>query len=244
MKETQLTTRQHLLELRKRLIWSAISVLICTGVAFALHEQILTFLMAPAEGFVDIPNQKPIYTDLTEYLGVAMKISLLGGVFLSLPIILFQTVLFINPGLKTRERRYLYALMPVSLLAFTVGATFGYQILFPPAVKFLLNFGSDVATPYIRISNYAGLMLRLLFWMGIVFEMPLVFTLLAKIGVMNPKILSSNRRYAIVIAFVLGAIITPTFDPINQTIVALPIICLYEISIWMSKLAYSKKSID
>ena len=87
-------------------------------------------------------------------------------------------------------------------------------------------------------------MLTLLFWMGIVFEMPLVFTLLAKIGVLNPKILSSNRRYAIVIAFVLGAIITPTFDPINQTIVALPIICLYEISIWMSKLAYSKKSID
>ena len=85
-------------------------------------------------------------------------------------------------------------------------------------------------------------MLTLLFWMGVVFEMPLVFTLLAKIGILNPQILSKNRRYAVVIAFVLGAIITPTFDPINQTIVALPIIVLYEISIWMSKLAYSKKS--
>tara|TARA_B100001013_G_scaffold315169_2_gene222003 strand:- start:102 stop:827 length:726 start_codon:yes stop_codon:yes gene_type:complete len=241
VKEAQLTTRQHLLELRKRLIWSAISVLICTGVAFALHEQILTFLMAPAEGFVDIPNQKPIYTDLTEYLGVAMKISLLGGVFLSLPIILFQTVLFINPGLKTRERRYLYALMPVSLLAFTVGATFGYQILFPPAVKFLLNFGSDVATPYIRISNYAGLMLRLLFWMGIVFETPVVLFFLSKIGIVNSRFLAKQRRYAILIAFVLGAIITPTFDPINQTLVALPIIALYESGIWITKFSGRKK---
>ena len=241
MKENQLTIRQHLLELRKRLIWSAISVLICTGVSFALHEQILTFLMAPAEGFVDIPNQKPIYTDLTEYLGVAMKVSLLGGIVLSLPMILFQTVLFISPGLKTRERRYLYALMPVSLLAFTVGATFGYQILFPPAVKFLLNFGSDVATPYIRISNYAGLMLRLLFWMGIVFETPVVLFFLSKIGIVNSEFLAKQRRYAILIAFVLGAIITPTFDPINQTLVALPIIGLYESGIWITKFSGRKK---
>jgi len=241
VKENQLTIRQHLLELRKRLIWSAISVLICTGVSFALHEQILTFLMAPAEGFVDIPNQKPIYTDLTEYLGVAMKVSLLGGIVLSLPMILFQTVLFISPGLKTRERRYLYALMPVSLLAFTVGATFGYQILFPPAVKFLLNFGSDVATPYIRISNYAGLMLRLLFWMGIVFETPVVLFFLSKIGIVNSEFLAKQRRYAILIAFVLGAIITPTFDPINQTLVALPIIGLYESGIWITKFSGRKK---
>ena len=241
MKENQLTIRQHLLELRKRLIWSAISVLICTGLAFSLHEQILTFLMAPAEGFVDIPNQKPIYTDLTEYLGVAMKVSLLGGIVLSSPIILFQTVLFISPGLKPRERRYLYALIPVSLLAFTVGATFGYQILFPPAVKFLLNFGSDVATPYIRISNYAGLMLRLLFWMGIVFETPVVLFFLSKIGIVNSKFLAKQRRYAILIAFVLGAIITPTFDPINQTLVALPIIALYESGIWITKFSGRKK---
>lgn len=241
MKENQLTIRQHLLELRKRLIWSAISVLICTGVSFALHEQILTFLMAPAEGFVEIPNQKPIYTDLTEYLGVAMKVSLLGGIVLSLPIILFQTVLFISPGLKTRERRYLYALMPVSLLAFTVGATFGYQILFPPAVKFLLNFGSDVATPYIRISNYTGLMLRLLFWMGIVFETPVVLFFLSKIGIVNSEFLAKQRRYAILIAFVLGAIITPTFDPINQTLVALPIIALYESGIWITKFSGRKR---
>jgi len=241
VKENQLTIRQHLLELRKRLIWSVISVLICTGVSFALHEQILTFLMAPAEGFVDIPNQKPIYTDLTEYLGVAMKVSLLGGMFLSLPMILFQTVLFISPGLKTRERRYLYALMPVSLLAFTVGATFGYQILFPPAVKFLLDFGSDVATPYIRISNYTGLMLRLLFWMGIVFETPVVLFFLSKIGIVNSKFLAKQRRYAVLIAFVLGAIITPTFDPINQTLVALPIIVLYESGIWITKFSGRKK---
>ncbi len=167
---------------------------------------------------------------------------LLVGLFLSLPFVLFQIVLFVSPGLTKKERRYLYAIVPIGTIAFILGASFGYFVLLPPVVKFLTTFGSDIAEPLIRIGNYVNLMLTLLFWMGVVFEMPLVFTLLAKIGILNPQILSKNRRYAVVIAFVLGAIITPTFDPINQTIVALPIIVLYEISIWMSKLAYSKKS--
>ena len=147
-------------------MWSAAVVLVLTGVAFVFHQQILQLLMGPAEGFAGIPNQKPIYTELTEFIGISMKVSLLTGLLAALPFILFQVVMFVAPGLTPGERRYLYALLPVSVLAFVVGAAFGYRILFPPAVRFLLGFGGDVADPYIRIGSYANLMLTLLFWMG------------------------------------------------------------------------------
>ena len=228
---------EHILELRRRLMWSAIAVLVATGIAFAFHQQILSLLMAPAQGFTDIPNQKPIYTDLTEFIGIAMKASLLVGLFASLPFVLFQVVMFVAPGLTPAERRYLYLLMPLMLLSFVVGAAFGYRVLFPPAVHFLLTFGSDVATPFIRIGNYVNLMISLLFWMGVVFETPVVLFFLAKIGVVTPQFLAKQRRYALVIAFILGALITPTFDPINQALVAVPVYILYEISIWLTKLA-------
>ena len=193
--------------------------------------------MAPAQGFASIPNGKPIYTDITEFLGIAAKASLLVGLFSALPFVLYQLVMFVAPGLKPKERRYLYALLPLSVISFLAGAAFGYRIVFPPAVRFLLGFGSDVATPFIRIGNYVNLMLSLLFWMGIVFETPVVLFFLAKIGVVTPEFLARNRRFAVVVAFVLGAIITPTFDPVNQSMVAAPIVVLYEVGIWLAKLA-------
>ena len=235
--DRQAPITEHILELRRRLMWSAAAVVVTTGIAFAFHQQILTFLMAPAQGFADIPNQKPIYTDLTEFIGIAMKASLLVGVFAALPFVLYNVVMFVAPGMTPKERRYLYALLPLMLLSFLAGAAFGYRVLFPPAVHFLLTFGSDVATPLIRIGNYVNLMLRLLFWMGVLFETPVVLFFLAKIGVVTPEFLARHRRYAVVVAFILGALITPTFDPINQALVAIPVIVLYEISIWLTKLA-------
>ena len=236
MKERRLTLRDHLAELRTRLTWSAAVVLVCTALSFVFHEEILTLLMKPAEGFAGVPAQKPIYTELTEFIGVAVKVSLLSGLVLSLPFVLFELAMFVSPGLTPSERRLVFALIPVCLLVFVAGAAFGYRILFPPAVRFLLSFGSDIATPYIRIGNYANLMITLLFWMGIVFETPVVMFFLSKIGLVTPAFLARNRRYALVVAFILGALITPTFDPINQTIVALPIIVLYEAGVWLAKL--------
>ena len=236
MKDGQIPIGQHISELRRRLTWSVIAVLVCTAIAFAFHQQVLEFLMRPAEGFADVPNGKPIYTDLTEFIGIAMKVSRLAGLFLSLPFVLYQIVMFVAPGLSPTERRYLFILLPATLVAFLLGAAFGYYVLFPPAVRFLLSFGSDVATPYIRIGSYTSLMITLLFWMGIVFETPLVLFLLSRIGVVTPRFLARNRRYAVVIAFVLGALITPTLDPINQTLVALPIIVMYELGVWLAKL--------
>ena len=241
MRDKDLPIGSHITELRRRLIWSVIVVVIFTGAAFAFHERLLALLMEPAQGFTDIPNQKPIYTELTEFIGIAAKVSLLVGIFASLPFVLFQIVMFVAPGLTGKERRYLYLLLPATLVSFVVGAAFGYRILFPPAIGFLLSFGSDVATPYIRIGAYVNLMLSLLFWMGIVFEMPVALFFLAKIGIVSPELLARHRRYAVVVAFILGAIITPTFDPVNQSIVAAPIIVLYELSIWLTKFARGRK---
>ena len=233
--------RAHLLELRRRVTYAAISVFVTTVIAFIFHERILILLMEPAQQFVNIPGGKPIYTDLTEFIGIAARTSLLVGLFCSLPFVLYQAVMFVAPGLNPSERRYLYALIPASVLAFIAGAAFGYFVLFPPMVNFLLTFGSEVATPMIRIGSYTNLMLRLLFWMGIVFELPVVMFFLARIGLVSPDALARNRRYALVVAIVLGAIITPTFDPINQMIVAAPIFALYEVSIWVAKLAARRR---
>ena len=242
-KETEngVPLRTHLLELRRRVTYAAISVFVTTVIAFIFHERILILLMEPAQQFVSIPGGKPIYTDLTEFIGIAARTSLLVGLFCSLPFVLYQVVKFVAPGLNPSERRYLYALIPAGVLAFIAGAAFGYFVLFPPMVNFLLTFGSEVATPMIRIGSYTNLMLRLLFWMGIVFELPVVMFFLARIGLVSPEALARNRRYALVVAIVLGAIITPTFDPINQMIVAAPIFALYEVSIWVAKLAARRR---
>jgi sec-independent protein translocase protein TatC len=237
MNEDGVPLGSHLLELRRRLTYAALSVLVTTAVAFVFHEQVLVLLMEPAQQFVDTPGKKPIFTELTEFISVAAKTSLLVGLFVSLPFVLYQVVMFVAPGLNPKERRYLYVLMPASLLAFVVGAAFGYRVLFPPMVNFLLDFGSEVATPFISIRSYINLMLTLLFWMGVIFEIPVVTFFLAKIGLVSPEALGRNRRYAVVAAFILGAVITPTFDPINQGLVAVPIIVLYEASVWLAKLA-------
>ncbi len=237
MSDEPLPLTSHLLELRRRLTYSAISVAVTTCVAFAFHRQILKFLMEPANQFEEIPVGGPVYTTMTEFISIAFKTSLLVGLFAALPFVLYQVVRFAAPGLNKTERRYLYILMPATLLAFLAGAAFGYYVMFPPMIRFLLNFGGDVAIPMISIGNYINLILTLTFWLGIIFEMPVVIFFLAKIGVVKPDFLGRQRRYAIVVAFILGAIITPTFDPINQSLVAIPIIVLYELSIWLAKLA-------
>ena len=232
------TLKDHFVELRNRLTKSALAVVITTAIAFIFHQQILEILMKPAADFTSLPNNKPVYTSLTEFLGIAMKASILVGFFASLPFILWQVVKFSSPGLNSSEKKYLYSLMPVVIVVFILGASFVYFILFPPAVKFLINFGSDIAIPMIRIGNYINLMLTLLFWMGIVFELPVVLFFLSRIGVVKPGFLSKNRRWAIVIAFILGALITPTLDPVNQIFVAAPIIILYELGIILAKIGF------
>lgn len=226
----------HISELRKRLVRAAIFVVIATVLAFIFHEHLLRFLMGPASQFEEIPGGQPVFTDMTEMIGVIMKVSLFTGIALALPFVIYEIVQFAAPGLTRKERKYVYILLPAVLASFGMGVAFGYYVLLPPAISFLLNFGSDIAVPMIRIGSYLNLIVTLLFWLGIAFETPIVMMFLARIGVVTPRWLASKRRIALVGAFVAGALITPTFDPINQTFVAVPLFALYEIGIWLAKL--------
>ncbi len=181
-----------------------------------------------------------MFVDVTEMFGVMMKVSMLSGFILASPIILLQIILFVSPGLTTSEKRYLYLFLPGVLLSFFSGAAFAYYVLIPPAMDFLINFGGNIAEPMIRISNYVNLVIMLIFWLGLVFETPIVMFILAKTRVVSSSTFRSWRRYWIVVAFILGAFITPTFDPINQALVAIPLIALFEIGTILSRFAGNK----
>ena len=236
---SQAPFQSHLLELRKRLMITVLAVAVTTVLAFVFHRWIIDFLLLPADTLTDEPGRL-VFIDVLEPFGVAMKVSIVTGIVLALPIVLSQIILFVSPGLTSREKRYLYAFLPAVLLAFAAGAAFGYLVLIPPAINFLINFGGEIAEPTVRISSYINLMTMLLFWMGIVFETPLIMLILARFGVVSAAGFARWRRHWIVVAFVLGALITPTFDPINQSLVAIPLIVLYEFGILLAKLVRRK----
>lgn len=227
---------EHLDELRRRLFVAAVATVGTTVVAFVFHRQVLKLLIRPAEA-VSAEGPTLIYTSVTEMLGISMKVSLLGGLVLALPLLVYEIVMFVSPGLTPREKRLLFLFLPGVLVAFVSGVVFGYFILIPPAMRFLLSFNTDIATPFITIGNYVNLMVNLLVWLGLVFETPVLMYVLAKLRVASYKTFARWRKMAIVLAFVLGGMITPTFDPINQSLVAVPIIVLYELGVWLAWLA-------
>lgn len=236
--EKKLSITEHLLELRSRLIKSTIALGVGIVISFPLAFYIFDILKSRAPSDMNL-----VFINVTEMFGTYMKVALYCGIALSLPYLIYQLVMFLAPALKDREKRYLYLSMPLVVVLFAAGVCFAYFIFLPPALKFLLTFGSDIAQPMITVSNYVSVLVRLLLAVGLVFEIPLVITLLAKLGVVSPQKLAKGRKWAILAAFVLGAIITPTVDPVNQTLIAAPIIVLYELSIWLAKLAYPKKAL-
>lgn len=233
--EQKISFLGHLKELRNRLMWSAIAIAIAVPIAFYLTDKYLLLLINVSPGI------QLVYTEVTEMLGTYLKFSLLIAFIITLPFIVYQLVMFIRPALTKRERRYLYALLPSIFILFLTGAVFAYIVLLPPAINFLLTFHTDIAIPMIKIGNYVTVLTNLIFWIGICFEIPLVMFFLTKIGILKPQMLSKFRKFAYLLAFVLGAIITPTMDPVNQTLVAVPIIILYEFGILLSKIAGKKK---
>jgi len=234
--ETKHTFMGHLREFRSCLLRSVIALLVALPISFFLANKVFYILMQP------VPGLELIYTEVTEMLGTYVKVSLYSALVLALPFIVYQAVMFVRPALTKKEKSYLYVMLPSVFLLFAAGAVFAYFVLLPPALKFLLTFGSDIATPMIRVENYISVLTKLIFWIGLCFEIPLVMFFLTKIGVLGPEWLSKYRRLAYVLAFVLGAIITPTFDPLNQSLVAVPIILLYEFGILLSKLARRQKT--
>ena len=225
----------HLNELRSRFIKSLIALVVGTGVSAVFTFRVLEFLKGPAG---DTPL---VYIDPTEFITTYFKVALLGGFILAMPVVLYQMIMFAAPGLTPREKRYVLVSVPGIILSFAAGVVFAWFVLIPPALNFLLNFGGDVAEANIRIGRYINLILALTLWVGLSFQTPLVMTLLSRLGVVKPASFAKRRKMAIVGAFVAAAVFTPTFDPVNQTLLASPIIVLYEIGIWLSKLANRRR---
>jgi len=236
-KEKELTLREHLEELRKRLIWSVIAVVITTGASFVFAGRICEFFQSQAP-----ENTEFIVIEMQEKISVYMQVSLYSGFILALPFLIYQMVMFIRPALTQTEKKYLYILLPAVLICFFAGAAFTNYIFLPPALEFLINNSLIDAVPMIRVGPYISTIAKLLLIMGLVFELPIIMYFLARIGVVTPQWLSKYRRFAVVVAFIVAAIVTPTMDPFNQTIVAVPIMLLYEVGILLSRLAQKQRS--
>ena len=240
--EKKLSVLGHIAELRKRLIRSVIAVVITAGLSFIFYHQIFGILIGPAPE--DITLQA---IEMTEMIGTIMRVCLVSGIILAMPYLTYELIMFVSPALTGKEKKYVYLILPWIALMFAGGVVFAYFILIPRITGFLLTFGSDIgrdiATVTIepRIGNYINVVTRLLLAVGLVFEMPVLTTFLARLGILKPKWLSDRRRTAFIVAFILAAIITPTIDPINQSLVAAPLIVLYELSIWLAKLVHKKE---
>ena len=232
-----LSFREHFVELRKRVIFSVSLLSLFSILGFIFHRWIIKILLNQSIGINEFTGGQPVFTNITEFWSVVMRVSILSGVVLSIPFITYQIMIFIIPGLREKEKKYIYIFFPLMIFSFYLGAVFGYFVLVPPAIRFLVLFGGDLAVPLIRIGSYIQLVISLMFWMGIVFQVPTVVFLLSKLKIVPIEKFARFRKWFIVISFVLGAFITPTFDPINQTLVALPIIILYEVGYWVSRLS-------
>jgi sec-independent protein translocase protein TatC len=229
-----LTLIDHLQELRYRLVVSALSVVVTTGVCLYFAGRILNFLLEPAR---DRSSAfEAIFTEPMEGLLAHFRIALMAGITFAMPMLIYQTLMFVSPGLTSKEKRWVYSIVIGATLAFAGGVAFAFFIALPPALDFLLNYPEDVAEPHIRIGSYVDFVTRLLLWTGVVFETQLVIMGLARLGVVTSRQLLRFWRYAIVGAFVVAAIVTPSIDPVTQSLVAGPIIVLYGLGVLLARL--------
>lgn len=227
---------RHLEDLRKVIIISLIAIVVASIISFAFIEQIVAIITKPlAEQGI-----KPVYTAITEGIFTYFKIALITGTVFASPVLLWQLWRFIVPALYPHEKKYLYRLVPISIILFIGGVVFAYYTVFPIAVYVLIKLASEF-DPMLTISKYLSFTLAFMIPFGLIFELPLVVYFLTSIGVVTPEWLVRNRKYAIVITFILAAILTPGPDPISQLIMAAPMIILYEAGIIVAKIVTKKK---
>ena len=232
----------HLDELRKRLITSFYAVGIGFAACYAFKEELFYVLVAPLQKAMK-SGDTLIYTHLPEAFFTFLKTALISGIILASPVLLYQFWMFVAPGLYDREKKLLIPILFLSTLFFTGGALFGYFIVFPWGFKFFLSFATETIRPMPSMKEYLGFASKLLLAFGIVFELPLVITFLARLGIVSVEFLKKYRKYAVLIFFVGAAMLTPP-DVVTQIMMALPLMLLYEISIVGARIFGKKRDED
>jgi sec-independent protein translocase protein TatC len=234
---------QHLVELRTRLIWSMVAFVLCFLRSYQFADQIYYFLAKPLADILHEqgnPDPRLIYTQLYEAFFTRIKVAFFGGAFLAFPVIASQIWLFVAPGLYRSEKRALLPFLLATPVLFFLGAALAYYFVFPFAWRFFASFQSPTGGGGVpiellpRVSEYLDLVMKLIFAFGITFELPVLLTLLAKVGIVGSAGLKRFRRYAYVGMFVVAAVLAPP-DIITQIGLAVPLIGLYEISILMAR---------
>ncbi len=223
----------HLAELRTRIIWSLVPAGIGLLVAFHFSDRILKFIARPLAR----TGSQLVFLSPTEAFWTSMKISMVAGLFLAMPVILWNVWAFVAPGLHKHERRYAGPFVVIGSLLFLGGGAFALLVVVPFAIQFLVSFGqAQGIKDMISVSSHVDFVVKFTLAFGLVFEMPVVLTLLSMIGVVTPQFLSRNRKYAILINFIIAAVLTPTPDMVNQTLMAGPLIILYEVGILSARI--------
>src|SRR5579863_5995320 len=232
----------HLEELRKRVVYSIIAVAVGFGVCWWKAEWLYGFMQKP---IVDVLRkhglpEKLVFLSPTEPFNLYLKIAAMAGLFLTSPFVLYQVWMFISPGLYRNEKRYVVPFMVSTITLFVSGGYFGYRIVYPRALDFLIGFGKQFQ-PMITIGEYTSLFLSIILGMGLIFEMPILVFFLSLMGIISAGFMWKNFRYSILVIFIIAAIVTATPDIVNMCVFAAPMLALYALSIGVAWVVHPKQ---
>jgi len=226
----QMSLLEHLEELRDRLVKCAAAVFVTTLLTATITGQILELLITPY-------GQKLQVLEPTESVAIYFRVALTAGLILAMPVLIYQLLMFIMPGLEEREKSYVFWGVPAATLLFLIGVAFAWFLLLPAAIGFLSTWQSDIFIQEWQSKKYIPFITSLIFWIGVSFETPLIIFIMSKLDLVTPQFLIKQWRFALVIIAIAAAMITPTVDPFNMALVMLPLIALYGLSILLSYLA-------
>ncbi len=239
--EARMSFIEHLEELRKRLLRAVLAIVVGFGVCFVFKERLFDIIAGPVIKLLP-QGSTLVFTGLPDPFFMYLKTAFVAGVFLVLPFVIYQMWLFVRPGLYERERKLAFPFIFFGVLLFYTGGAFAYFLVFPAAFKFFLGFQTEALKPMLSIRDYVSLVMILMLAFGAVFETPIVIVLLGLLGVVHSDMLRKGRRYFIVLAFIIGAILTPTPDIVNQSLMAIPMLLFYEVGILILSVFEKKRA--